>query len=326
MFTVRDACAGNVETSLVTGLSDLPYEVMKLILAKLSSYAVTRISTTCSTFRAVCRRHLAGVHKRRIDLAAGCFGRERLIFLAYIIERFRKGQFLNPNGVVEEKGPKVVLVNKSINNYGSYGSYCHYVYQAADVHVTVGIMARDWILENDMFIQFPMLKGPIVQVTIRSSPGGPFTIYMVSRGAEEAFGILEGMAFLQGLLCGGFALPYCELGLPADAQVVKYSTFRQEELKTSLVAPLVPMESHHTFAVMGLGKMTMDRMQVQQVKVCTRVHEPANVPALERSAKGKLHLFLHVEPKRQGFFRTAVQLVWSLAEMLVLQALAGASF
>jgi hypothetical protein len=59
-------------------------------------------------------------------------------------------------------------------------------------------MARDWVLDNRTYIQFPMLKGPIVQVTIRSSPGGPFTICMSSLGTEEAFGILEGMAVLQG--------------------------------------------------------------------------------------------------------------------------------
>jgi hypothetical protein len=325
-LTVKDKCAGNMETTRVIGLSDMPYEVMELILANLSSYAVARISTNCSTFRDVCRRHLARVHKGRIDLAAGWFGRERLIFLAYIIERFLKGQSLNPDGVVEEKGAKVVLVDKSIEIFGSFGSYSEYVYQAGDVHVTVGIMARDWILHNDMYIQFPTLKGSTVEVTIRSSPGGPVTICMFSLGTEDAFGILEGMAFLQGLSCGGFARPYCDLGLPVDARVVRYSKFRQEELKTSLFPPLVPVGSHHTFAVVGLGNMTMDHMQVRQVELRTGVPEPANGPALERSAKGKLHLFLNVEPKRQGFFCAAVQEVWSLVEMLVLQALADASF
>jgi hypothetical protein len=58
---------------------------------------------------------------------------------------------------------------------------------------------------------------------------------------------------------------------------------------------------------MGLGHMTMDHMQVRQVELWTRVQEPANGPAFERSAKGKLHLLLNVEPKRQGLVRTAVQ-------------------
>jgi hypothetical protein len=73
---------------------------------------------------------VARVHKSRLDLAAGRFGHEQLIFLAYIIERFLKGQSLTPDGVVEKKGAELVLVNKSISSYGSFGSYSQYVYQA----------------------------------------------------------------------------------------------------------------------------------------------------------------------------------------------------
>jgi hypothetical protein len=316
LFTVNGACAGNAETAHVTFLRDLPYDVMELIFANLSSYEVARISTTCSTFQAVCRRHLARVHKSRVDLAAGCFGPERFIFLASIINQFLKGQPFDAEGIVVDKEAKLVLVDKSI-----YGRFSQYIYQAGDVHVMVDFNDE----KNVMSIRLPMRRRSMVCVTIRSYSRIRFTISIVSLGSEEAFGILEGVAFLQGLLSGGFARPCSELGLPAHACMVRYvfdNKFRQEELKTPLIAPLVRMASQYTFVVMGLGQMTMDHMQVKQVGVCARLRDPVR----DWSAKRKLHLILYVEPKRQGFFCTFVQHVWSFVEMLVLQALGNASF
>jgi hypothetical protein len=94
------------------GWTQLPYDLVERVLANLSLHELALVSATSSGFRAVCYRRLAQEHKSRVDLAAGCFGRQQLIYLALTIDRFLKGVPLDRDSAGTEKHARWVLVEE----------------------------------------------------------------------------------------------------------------------------------------------------------------------------------------------------------------------
>jgi hypothetical protein len=100
-FNVTFARAGDGEIPLGTNWSDLPIDMVEVILNHLSWIDLAPISSTCSAFHTAFRRQLAREQKERCDLAVSLFGRGQIYRIADFIERHLEGKTLdasNPDG------------------------------------------------------------------------------------------------------------------------------------------------------------------------------------------------------------------------------------
>jgi hypothetical protein len=71
--------------------SALPRELEELILTNLSLLELARASRTCLTFAAFSRTQLVKAQDARLNLAVECFGHERIVALARVIDNLLKG-------------------------------------------------------------------------------------------------------------------------------------------------------------------------------------------------------------------------------------------
>jgi hypothetical protein len=263
------ACAGEAVTPDVKGWDDLPYDMLELILGKLSVREVARMSATCSMFLAVCRRRLAQDQKIRCEVAAGFFGHGVLIYLALLIHRFVNGDPLDQEVVEKNKQAKWVLPQTfHLHDTSRNIRRTERVYQAGDMHVgvTLGNMM------NTLVLCLPTLMGPIVCLHTRRFSPKLFNITMSRAGEGESFGIVEGMAFLQALVSGAWAPLSSEpsTGVTSDVCIGRHffeSKFKKEDLDTLQIGSLLPGVSSDTFAILGVGcpSMVKERMQVKQI-------------------------------------------------------------
>jgi hypothetical protein len=265
------AYAGDVVTLNVTSWNDLPFDMVELVLGKLSVQELARISATCSAFTADCRRRLAHEQAARCDLAAGVFGREGLIYLALLINRFVNGDPLDQEVVQKDTQAKWGLVEEvELPDNVENTNRKKRVYQAGDMHVEVTLAESI----NELVLCLPTLKGSLVHLHTRRWSAKLFNITMCNVGPDgDAFGFLEGMAFLQALLSGGSSLVSPNARLPGDVCIAKQfykNRVSIEKVQTLQLAPLVPAMLRPTFAVLRVGcpSMIKERVQVGHVGNC----------------------------------------------------------
>jgi hypothetical protein len=302
--TVKYACAGEQETLNVTGWNNLPYDLAEVVLANLSPHELACISTTSSTFRAVCRKRLAQEHKARVDIAAGCVGRERFLYIALILDRFLKLEAIVPDVPEHDKDANWVLLRENVGAIA-----VDRVYQVGDLKVTI-LLGDVW---RDLVVHLPTVKGPLVRLEVSRYSMRHFNISVFIIGEGQAMGIVEGTAFLQALLSGCLAPLSPDSGLPRNSSIVKYffddgCGSGRKGLRTQ-IAPLAP---HTTFAVLGVGgaSIVKEHLQVRRVRGC----DPVFLFLADWSAKTKLHVTCCVEPPpqaRRGFFQTILHYIFN---------------
>jgi hypothetical protein len=300
-----------MEARHVTCWEHLPYDLVERILANFSVHELAQVCPACSTIRAVCRRRIAQEHKRRCELAETVLGRELLLYLALIIDRYLRGEPLEVEADAEDNRAKWLLVEETrVVDRILRSTRSQRVYQAGNLFVEVSVST----LGNRLLFRVPTLGGLLLRIEIRACRAEQFSLSVVDIGNGEAFGLAEGMAFLQVLLGGVLAPVLMEIGLPSHVRIVKYvfaNRLTQEELQGTHFASLVPGPPHTTFAVLGVGRAGAKRenMQVRQVGWWM----PLGLPLHMQPRKEHLHLTLCVElpaPPLQetaGLFHTIMQ-------------------
>jgi hypothetical protein len=203
------------------------------------------------------------------------------------------------------------MLDGSLSKKGLYGDTSQRVYRAGNMHMEV-ILKH---LGDHLLVRLPTVKGCLVRLRVISYSAG-FSLTMADIDDGEALGIMEGMAFLQTLLSGGLTpLPF-NPRLPGDVVILRYvfdGEFTQEELKSTQIAPLVPLASHHTFAILRVGgdSIMKAHMQIRQMGWCMPLlPTPLPWPLPTQFAQTSLHLRLCVRlpiQKQHSFFDRIMQ-------------------
>jgi hypothetical protein len=316
-MTGKYACAGDAVVPNVTSWSDLPDDMVELILGKMPLQQLARISPTCSAFLAVCHRKLGQEQKLRCELAGGFFGLKGLIYLALLIDRFVNGDPLDQEVDEKDTQAKWVLVEEvELPDIPGNTNRKMRVYQAGDMYVEVTLADK----MDELVLCLPTLRGSMVHLHTRRSCPKQYSITMSRVGDGQTFGFVEGVAFLQTLVSGGWTPVPSESGLPSNVCIGRHffeNKFTTEELKTLQLAPLLPMVSPDTFAMLGVGcpSMVKERMQVRHVGWCMPP-TPWPIPAPSiwpwRTPDKTLHLVVCVHPvpklkRRRGCFELFTQ-------------------
>jgi hypothetical protein len=288
-MTGKYACAGDAVVPNVISWNDLPYDMVELILGKMPLQQLARICTTYSAFLAVCRRKLAQEQKLRCELAGGLFGLEGLNYLALLIDCFVNGDPLDQEVVEKDMQANWVLVEEvDLPDIPGNTSRKMPVYQAGVMCVEVTLANR----MSELVLCLPTLKGSMVRLHTRRFCPKQYNITMSRVGDGQTFGVFEGVAFLQSLLSGGWTVVPSELGVSSDVCIGRHffeNQFKTDDLETLQLAPLLPMVSPDTFAILGVGCPSMfnERMQVRHVGWCMPPHPGPHQPGGHGGHTGK---------------------------------------
>lgn len=244
-------CAGDIEAS--HGRS-LPYDVQEHILGKLPLWEVAHLSATCRSFQEIFTRQVKKEVKARSDLALEHFGQERIITIAALIERFVKGETMDPAFGLPIFGWMSLDGELHIIREATWRDSRRAVRERGDVNVMIHTRYRVGDLSPIIAISWGRTQS---QINLSISQRESVTIEMYVRGDEN----LQGVALVQALLSEGLGPTFHYDGHPvkvhikwwvlrdADKDFVRGRGWTQvsEAALRAQIAPLMPLAPQISF-------------------------------------------------------------------------------
>jgi hypothetical protein len=179
--------------------SALPEDMQELVLTKLSLFDLTLASRTCKQFHAVLPKALAGEEQARCNLAAKCFGSERITCISRLIHGMFNGESLEPY-FVDDFTPARLWISKDGTpcEEGPSPYFCHEVVKEAVVQVRV-VNANPGTTPPSLAMNVLAQSGTEVQLRVERAQ-----CVFISVSIRKD-GDLEGVALVQALLSGGMS-------------------------------------------------------------------------------------------------------------------------
>jgi hypothetical protein len=180
------------------GWSALLEDLQQLVLTKLSPFDLTRASRTCKQFHGVVPRVLAGEHHARCNLAAECFGSERITCISRFVHSMFQGESLEPYFVADSTPARLwISEDATPSEVGPSPYCCHEVVKEAVVQVRVDanpgttphLLAMDVLAQNGAELHLRVERAQCVYISVS-----------IRKDAD-----LEGVALVQALLRGGIS-------------------------------------------------------------------------------------------------------------------------
>jgi hypothetical protein len=251
----------------------LPLDLEELILGKLSLLEVTRLSTTCRSFhRAFCRQ-LAQEQKARCALAAGCFGRERILQIKSLISSFLNDDGPDPDLARHSKFEGYICRDGTFRD-GKFRSepQAPHVPGTPNVHagddVTYARLVRGHTpgASHGTFIYVSTHKSSHVSLATNGPGEAGFHVIVTVRSDAD----LEGLALVQALLSADFGPGLQDAGL-TELWVKGRSfsgNFSQAGVEAQ-IAPLVPFMSEFRTVAEWLPEGCRNRKRPQAEAVAS---------------------------------------------------------
>jgi hypothetical protein len=224
---IRHACAGKTKTSVTMGWSDLPIEMVEIILVSLTLIELARASRTCRTFQAVFSMKMAGEQKAYGELALKRFNFNRISCIAGRLDCLLKGETIYHGLAFEFPDLKCISADGTLCDW--YGAD----YNVGDVEMVTYRVGT---------FKFVDVGLPCVRcVGFRVDLLGKAVLICIRPSANDD---LEGVALVHALMTGRWVPHLRGCGLSIHIRIEGYKRERCTSAGLhAQIAPLRPLAS-----------------------------------------------------------------------------------
>jgi hypothetical protein len=226
----------------IIGWETLPFEVQELILAQLTLMDLARVATTCKVFHAVFPGVVAKEQSARCNIAAECFGRGRITYIAGLVERIFKGEALGISAAKSKRGRSRCWISADGKAHGSRPHPHRFSLQ--NPHDRDSMVCCSWRPYAGgfpgLYISAFAKKGTEVYMQFDGKTGASIFVLPTANGD------FEGVALVQALLSEGLSRICRDAGQPIHIHVrgLAVSSGLTKAGCKAQIAPLLPYGTH----------------------------------------------------------------------------------